>query len=653
MKFQSLSKWINEQTEEGITVIYPGGFKPMTGGHLDLISKYANNPRVKKVKVIVGPGVRNGIDQDTAMQITKILTKWMPNVQVEASQYPSPILTAYKFIENAPDGTYALAASSKGDDYKRVKSFTEQHQKGGKYYDKKPPMVNVVELPLDVSPKVFKGRTDENEGQPISASTLRRDILNNDKTNFAKGYPELDQGSIDEVWNLLQGIVSEQFVGTMSSGLSNYENIDDDDRYSSHILTPLEEGGGAGHMKNVWEATELTFKDLRDLINKSLSGELENITEKLDGQNLMVTWKDGGLYAARNKGHLKNKGETSLSIAGMRDFFAGRGEIEKAFVGAMEDLEDALKQSGLNLEKIFKNGQNWFNLEVLYPETENVVPYGDAQLRIHHIRKVDDEGNTIDVSHDNLDNIDAAISRVQNKEDKNFFIRRTNPVTIDQIRDSRNIGEGLVRQLQKIQVDNNVDDNETIQDYIDENLRNYIGNAFNSMGKSIDTGLIEAFIQRWGHGVKSPNIAALLKGVDPDIANWFKSEDKVINKTIKKMIAPVERIFLQLGATVLNNLKGLAASDPSKTSQSIKTKVEKAIKELRAEISKGNAGDPERIDKISEFLGIQLERLEQAGGIDAIAPTEGIVFDYNGQLLKLTGNFGPVNQLIGYLKFGR
>ena len=31
--------------------------------------------------------------------------------------------------------------------------------------------------------------------------------------------------------------------------------------------------------------------------------------EKTDGQALAVSWRDGRLVAARNKGHLKNKGE--------------------------------------------------------------------------------------------------------------------------------------------------------------------------------------------------------------------------------------------------------------------------------------------------------------------------------------------------------
>ena len=42
--------------------------------------------------------------------------------------------------------------------------------------------------------------------------------------------------------------------------------------------------------------------------------ELQEVTEKLDGQNLMFSWKDGQLVAARNQGHLKNAGAAAPNV---------------------------------------------------------------------------------------------------------------------------------------------------------------------------------------------------------------------------------------------------------------------------------------------------------------------------------------------------
>jgi hypothetical protein len=49
----------------------------------------------------------------------------------------------------------------------------------------------------------------------------------------------------------------------------------------------------------------------------------------------------------------------------------------------------------------------------------------------------------------------------------------------------------------------------------------------------------------------------------------------------------------------------------------------------------------------------QLQRIENAGGESSINSVEGIVFKYKGRLMKLTGSFAPLNQILGTIKFSR
>ena len=188
---------------ENITVLYPGSFKIMHGGHLSLIRKYASDPRVKIVKVLVGSGIRNGIDQDLAVDIAEILTSSINNVDVVKTQHASPILASYKYIEDAKPGVYCLAASTKDDDYKRVEEFVEHHKPEGKYLT--PEGVSVVELLVDVEPTLFKNRWDEYKNKPISASVLRNDVINKDLKNFKTGYPIYEKSDI--IYGLLEGKV--------------------------------------------------------------------------------------------------------------------------------------------------------------------------------------------------------------------------------------------------------------------------------------------------------------------------------------------------------------------------------------------------------------------------------------------------------------
>jgi len=209
MTFRSFKNWkLNENEIEGVTVLYPGGFKPMTGGHLDLIKRYASHPDVGLIKVLVGPGIRDGIDQTKAYKIATRLTKDIDNVVVEPVKWPSPVLTAYKEIEQAQPGDYALAASSKGDDYTLVKEFIRKHGPEGKYTPKEG--INVIELSLEVDPLTFVGRNDENEGDPISATILRNDIVNDDMENFVAGYPDSSSEDIDFIWaELAETVMNE------------------------------------------------------------------------------------------------------------------------------------------------------------------------------------------------------------------------------------------------------------------------------------------------------------------------------------------------------------------------------------------------------------------------------------------------------------
>lgn len=57
----------------------------------------------------------------------------------------------------------------------------------------------------------------------------------------------------------------------------------------------------------------------------------------------------------------------------------------------------------------------------------------------------------------------------------------------------------------------------------------------------------------------------------------------------------------------------------------------------------------------NEDLNIKLEkqliRLEKLG--NQINPVEGIVFNYKGKIMKLTGSFAALNQILGSIKYSK
>jgi len=66
------------------------------------------------------------------------------------------------------------------------------------------------------------------------------------------------------------------------------------DWWRDELRELITEGGAYGHMAHPFDDKDLTFKDLKNIIERGLGGQLnreDNVTEKLDGQNLMISWK--------------------------------------------------------------------------------------------------------------------------------------------------------------------------------------------------------------------------------------------------------------------------------------------------------------------------------------------------------------------------
>lgn len=671
MKFKGYKSWLTEGLdEEGVTVLYPGGFKPMTGGHIELIKKYAEHPDVKEVRVLIGPGIRDGITQTKAFVIADRLVGNMSKVKIEAVKWPSPVLTAYKIVEEAPSGTYALAASSKEqENEKRIKDFVFKHSPEGKFNR---PGINVIELSVDINPTRFEGRDDEHEGEPISASVLRNDIVNDDLDNFITGYPNIDPDDIDFVWSeVAETIMNESALfewspirvgsGTTSSSPGNYDRSQTGYFYRS--LFPIledgeepdmiEEGGGAGHMMSPWEAADMTFGEIRQFIQDALGGKLQNVTEKLDGQNLMITVKNGDVYLARTQKQMRDGGKLAVKWDEVKDNLGEKTPefVKKAFQEAANDLQTIFRSSKLDLDNIFRDGHRWLNIELLNPETENIVPYGEFQLRIHNMRELSDNGKEVDTIWEggDLDKIinDIEFSQASGDLDKIHLVKKTNSVNFEKIKDVENIQESIISKMEVLMAENNLDDKNTIGDYLAAEIRSWLEESIE------DKELIEDLVQRWAYGSKVKNIGAILKGKDQELSNLIKSLDKNIDDRIGRYLDPIIEIFSRIGIAVLQNVSGIAASNKDAVSAGIKKKAEEAINKIQEFILKDDVGDTEDYEKKVNYLETQLRRIEQAGGLEGIAPLEGIVFEYNGKLFKLTGNYLPLLKIINFFQFGR
>ena len=144
-------------------------------------------------------------------------------------------------------------------------------------------------------------------------------------------------------------------------------------------------GGVAGHMSHLYENPELTFKQIKDIFTKASNGELEG-TEKTDGQNLFISYsvRNKSARAARTKGNIKSGGMSAQELA---QKFAGRGNLEKAFVESFETFEKAVQSLDPDVQVgIFgEDADIYYNAEIQDPRTANVVNYDTKTLNIHQV----------------------------------------------------------------------------------------------------------------------------------------------------------------------------------------------------------------------------------------------------------------------------
>jgi hypothetical protein len=404
----------------------------------------------------------------------------------------------------------------------------------------------------------------------------------------------------------------------------------------------LKEGGAAGHMTHPFEDFGLTFGDMKEMFRLGLSGEITTTgkpTEKLDGQNLFASFREGKLYAARNKGDIKSGGMDYESI---KTKFGGRGAIEEAFTFAFSDLEKAIQKLTLNQQKkIFQDGKAWMNLEIMYPKSANVINYDGAYIVFHGVSLYNDKGEKIEDYPDYARVLAGMIEQVNAHSQETFSITKPKSIVVGKTKKFNQRLNYFVTKLTTLQNKMNCLDTDTIGVWHQRWWEKYIKKNTKEAGLTIDEKTIEGLVKRWAFydksfALNSTNIS------DGNLLTWAKNTDKLkVQEQMQKNVQPFELLVLEFGAEVLKNVQSVMAIDPKKTTSQMKLDVKNAIQTLSSS---------KKLEDIN-VLKKQLKRIDAAGGMDSIVPLEGIVFTFNGKTYKLTGAFAPINQLLGYFKF--
>lgn len=407
------------------------------------------------------------------------------------------------------------------------------------------------------------------------------------------------------------------------------------------------EGGSFGHLQHPFDNKNLTFGDFKRIITLGLSGRLDvegDVTEKTDGMAIAVSWKNNKLIAARNKGDRKNFGENALDVSGIISKFKGRGDIRDAFVFAVRDLQKAISSlSEKQRNKIFDEGEKFMNLEIIWPASSNVINYDRAVLQFHGSTRYNEQGDPIEYIKDDARVLEGMIRQINQHIQRRFIIIKPQVLSIPKHQDFTKERGYFFNKIDKLQKQFDLSDSDQFGMYHQRYWENYIFNASKQFKYKISMKVLKGLVSRWAFFNKKYSIREMKKDIKNEkFLDWVITTDKTDHqKLVKQNMLPFETLFFELGAKILSNMSGFLAGNPDKAVQKLKADVEKTIKIIK------KAKDPKQIMLLKQ----QLEKIQSYGGMKKIVPSEGLTFLYKGELYKITGNFGPLNALLGILKF--
>jgi len=410
------------------------------------------------------------------------------------------------------------------------------------------------------------------------------------------------------------------------------------------ILTPkiIQESGLGGHMMHLYDDKNLKFSDIKKIFKLATEGELQEATEKLDGQSIFFTYNvgDGELRFARNKGNLLGGGFDGQEI---NEKWKNNLPVRNAFFNAYVILSKALSSLPVeNLIQIFgPSGNVWFSAEIIYSGNPNVINYNQNIIVLHKSGLIlNSEGKPVFSSKPQkyFNILTGLIDRMQNSIlDSQWKIMGPIITKLQRATDNE-LYLASVSKLNGEMNKYNMDDSNTIADYIAARFAKeilatepYLPQQKVELGKLFASDLLS--------GQKKNEAVEILDGDKKESAKYFLA--KTQQQINRQLIGPLEHIIHDFAVKVLEGVHSALVLNPEEEVNRIKNAVKNQI-DLIKQSNNTSA---------MEILNNQLEKLKH---VDKITSSmEGVVFKFGNKSYKLTGNFAPINTLLGLFKYKR
>ena len=527
-----------------------------------------------------------------------------------------------KFILDNQDEyepVYWLCGDDRKDEYqntldKYIKDKPLAVERGGKEFE------NVIS---NIQIYTGKGRT-----AGVSGTAVRLSIIQNNKGQFAKIMPAGVNAMFDDFAESfkiyvekLQNLIKESMQISLRDYLLEAFNVD------SNIY--IIEGGAGGHMAHPFDYTDFTGEELLELVDSLFGGKIEGVKEKLDGCNLNATMNNNGdVVFIRGKGDL-NSELGGMSIEDMAVKWADKPGVRDTFLTAGKIIAQIFPLLGKKYFNPDPNTRKVINCECTMAGKTNVMPYPEDRVAFHGykiFKRTDSAWEEFETVEGGVEDIYKVAANMDSAKPRANLI-------IKSIEEANKFANDFKNKLTKLFKAEGLTMNASIEEWKRK--------RFEKIKPEWLTVEVDKVFDRWFNNDKSFN-ARELKKLYPDHYDEVKS-DKFPKPYISEVMEPMDDLFLEMGNAFIKLCDGFTNQETKdQVVQTLKKDVQDVIDQIEKEGS----------DEVKTKLEFQLNRLKRLGE-DSINSAEGVVFTYKGKLMKLTGCFAPLNQILGTLKFSR
>ena len=389
------------------------------------------------------------------------------------------------------------------------------------------------------------------------------------------------------------------------------------------------EGGAGGHMAHPIDYTDFTGEQLIELVDNLFSGKIETMKEKLDGMNINASMNEKGEVVFIRNNSERNFPEGGMFIKDMETKWEGKDHQLKVYIQSGKIIEQIFSKLPVKYFNPKPGVRKIINCECIIEGKTNIMPYAKDRVAFHGYKlyeltdKLDKNGNKSWVE---IDDIEGDVD-VLYKAAEGIDAAKPRPnLVIKSIEDGKKFSTYFSKAIYRLFDNENLKITDTIEDWKFARFEKI-------KPEWLDKNVKEIF-NRWFNKDKSFK-ANELKKIYPEHYSEVK-DDKFGKPFIDKVMEPLDNLFLAIGNELIDLLDGFTNKDShNKVIATLRNDMDETIKLVK------QSGSTEAQDKVER----NLNRLKALN--DKYNSAEGVVFTYKGRLMKLTGSFAAINQILG------